>query len=401
MKDKILFNSVYEKRLVIIAAVFLLILSGPYFCWWITKNIMLKWLVTLALCFVFYKQRERLSKASLSIIILYVFTFLYGLLNTLFKGRMTFFGIVDVIPNAFLVYVLCANLDFSRKVYHYFILLFSLLMAASIIAQLLYMLDILPSLGTIVNPDQDRIYTVYPFLIREQVSDVYNLSGMRFSGAYDEPGAIGTLAAILLCIDGFRLKSFKNIVFLITGLMSMSLAFYIILVVFSLLHALIVRKNILLVMSIVICIGFFYKYTIDNPFFDTLIWERLEWDEDKQGIAGEDRMVGDADYYFDKHVKGTSAYWFGLKDTKDFWKAAEGSSSYKVVIAQNGMIFLMLYLLSFIVLAIRHKSQKVGVLIFLILLLANTMQRPNIYAPIWVFLYSYYARLDTSSKKSM
>ena len=394
MEDKILWTSKSEKRLAIIAALLLFVLSGPYFFWWITKNIMLRWLVVLFLCIFFYKKKEKTSRLSIQVIVLYVFTFFYGFINTLLKGKITFFGVIDMIPNLLLVFLLCASLDFSKKTYHYFTLFLSLLMAASIVSQLLYTLGILPSIGTIVNPSQGRIYSVYPFLIKEQVTDVYNLMGMRFAGAYDEPGAIGTMSAIILCIERFRIKSIKNIIFLITGLMSMSLAFYILLAVFSVLNALAIRRNIILTISIIFCIGLFYKYTNDNPLFETLIWERLKWDEDKSGLAGEDRMVGDADYYFDNYIKGTNAYWFGLSDTTDFWKAAEGSSSYKVVIAQNGVIFLALYLLCFIFIAFNYKERKFDVFIFLILLLANTMQRPNIYAPIWVFLYAYYARLN-------
>lgn len=381
-----------EKREVIFAAILLLVLSGPYFCWWITKNIMLRWIVTITLGFVFYKHKGKLSKSDAYVMVLYVLTFFFTTILSILKSNITFFGVIDGVPNLFLVYLLCANINFSKRAYSYFSLYFAILMGLSIIAQLLFIFGLLPSIGSIINPGQDRIYTVYPFLIREQTIDVFSIQGTRFAGAYDEPGAIGTIAAVLLCIDNFRIKKWKNIIFLITGFMSMSLAFYVILAVYSILHYLIIKKNIILTLAIIASMGVFYNYTKSDPVFETLIWDRLEWDEEKQGFAGEDRMVGDADYYFDKHIKGTQAYWFGLSDTKEFWKAAEGSASYKVVIAQNGMIFLSLYMLCFILLALHYKPNKFEVALFLILLIANTMQRPNIYSPLWVFLYAYYAR---------
>lgn len=394
MRDSVRFVSLSEKRQVIIAAVLLLILSGPYFCWWITKNVMLKWLATLALGYIFFKQKGRLSKTDLNVVVIYVIAFVFYLLLPLLKDRITIFGLIDTIPSLFLVYLLCSNIDFCKKAYTYFTFLFALLMCLSIIAQFLSLSGALPSIGTIVNNAQDRVYTVYPFLIKEQVLDVYSLTGTRFSGAYDEPGAIGTIAAVILCIEKFRLSNWKNIIFLITGLMSMSLAFYIIMVVYGFLYASVVRKKILLTFVLLTSFFLFYRYTKDDPTFETLIWERIEWDDEKQGLAGEDRMVGDADYFFDSHIKGTSAYWFGLTDTTEFWKAAEGSASYKVVIAQNGMIFLALYILCFIWLAFHYKSNRFDVVIFMTLLLANTIQRPNIYSPLWVFLYAYYARIN-------
>lgn len=390
-----------KKCEVILAAILLLVLSGPYFCWWITKNIMLRWIVTITLGFVFYKNKGKLSKFDAYVMVLYVFTFFFTTILSILKSNITFFGVIDGIPNLFLVYLLCANMNFSKRAYSYFSLYFAVLMGLSIIAQLLFIFGILPPIGSIVNPGQDRIYTVYPFLIREQTIDIFSIQGTRFAGAYDEPGAIGTIAAVLLCIDNFRIKKWENIIFLITGFMSMSLAFYVILAVYSILHYLIIKRNIILTLAIIVSIGIFYNYTKTNPVFETLIWERLEWDEEKQGFAGEDRMVGDADYYFDKHIKGTQAYWFGLSDTKEFWKAAEGSASYKVVIAQNGMIFLSLYMLCFILLALHYKPNKFEVALFLILLIANTMQRPNIYAPLWIFLYAYYARCYSNEQKTL
>lgn len=288
MRDSVRFVSLKERRLVLIAAVLLLILSGPYFCWWITKNVMLKWLATLALGYIFFKQKGQLSKTDLNVVTLYVVAFVFNLFLTLLKGRITFFGFIDTIPSLFLVYLLCSNIDFCKKTYTYFTFLFAILMSLSIIAHLLSLSGVLPSIGTIVNNAQDRVYTVYPFLIKEQVLDIYSLTGTRFAGAYDEPGAIGTMAAVILCIEKFKLSNWKNIIFLITGLMSMSLAFYIILVVYGLLYASVVRKNFLLTTVILTSFFLLYRYTKDDPTFETLIWERLEWDDEKRGLAGED-----------------------------------------------------------------------------------------------------------------
>lgn len=394
MENSITFTSSRERNIVLIAAVLLLVISGPYFFWWITKNIVFKWLTTFGLGYVFYTQRGLIANTDRKIQILYVLTFVYNIANTFIKGNISFFGILDTLPNLLLVFFLCGKLSFSKKVFHYFSLFYAILMGFSIIAQLSFLAVGLPSIGAIVNTTQDRVYTIYPFLIREQVVDIFNFSGTRFSGTYDEPGAIGTISAVLLCVNQFRLKDWRNIVFLLTGLLSMSLAFYVMLTFYSLAYVLLIRKNILLTLVVITSFGIFYHYTKDNPMVESLLWERIEWDEDKGTFAGEDRMVRDANIYYEKYVQGTSSFWFGLEDTKAFWATAEGSSSYRVVIAQNGFVFLFLYISCFVLLAFHHKPNKFEIIIFITLIIANTMQRPNIYQPLWVFLYAYYARVD-------
>lgn len=394
MNDKIDFSSPYEKRMVIGASILLMVFSGPYFCWWITHSVVLKWLTTLMIGYIFYRNTGRLKATENRAKRLYVFALMYLVLSSIFRQKVTFFGAIDLMQNLFLVNLLCINVQFSRKVYKYYHSLFTGLMFLSILAYLVDFFGFLPSLGTINNPIQDRTYTIYPFLVKENLVDIYSVSHVRFCGAFDEPGAIGTISAVLLCIEQFKFNNWKNIVLLITGLLSMSLAFYLIFILYSISYVFFIKKKLIMSFMIIMSLGIFYYYTQDNEMFEKLIWNRMKWNEETQSLAGENRMVGDADMYFDKHVKGTYAYWFGLDDVESFWKSAKGSSSYKVVIAENGILFLFMYLLCFIMLAFKYKSSKFELLMFLALLIANTMQRPNLYSALWIFLYAYYARLN-------
>lgn len=51
---------------------------------------------------------------------------------------------------------------------------------------------------------------------------------LRFSAMYDEPGVIGTMCALFLAVDSFKLKNnYKNIIFFIGGVLSFSNSFFI------------------------------------------------------------------------------------------------------------------------------------------------------------------------------
>lgn len=392
MGNKILYANKKEKHNVVIASVLLFILSNPYFFWWITENIALRWLTVMSLGFVFYTQRGHITNTDKKVNTLYIFVFLFFLINAIFKGNITLFGILDVLPNLFLVFLLCGNIVFSEKVFQHFSKFFAIIMVLSICAEILYLSGVLPAIGTITNTIQNRTYTVYPFLIVEQLTNDFQLSGMRFCGVYDEPGVIGTLSAVLLCINQFKMKDWKNVVFLITGLLSMSLSFYVILTFCSLAYLVFVRKKYGIAALICVSLFTFYLYTKDNIYFEVLIWDRIEWNEDGGKFAGDNRMTDSANEYYETHVQGTKAFWLGLDDNKRFGELAEGSSSYKIVIAKNGFIFCFLYIFCFILLAIYHKPSKFEFFIFTTLIVANSMQRANVYSPLWVFLYAFYAK---------
>ena len=53
----------------------------------------------------------------------------------------------------------------------------------------------------------------------------------RFSGLFDEPGIVGTISALLLAVNGASFSKWQNKVILLSGILSMSLAFYLLLAI--------------------------------------------------------------------------------------------------------------------------------------------------------------------------
>jgi hypothetical protein len=125
-----------------------------------------------------------------------------------------------------------------------------------------------------------------------------------------------------------------------------------------------------------------------------VIWDRFEWDDDEYRFSGDNRMEESGEYAFEK-IKGTADYWWGLSENKKKWFLgnAEGSSSYKMIVATKGMVFFTLYVFFFLLLGWFYKCSKVEYLVYVGLLFFCFYQRTNIYSIPYMFLYAYLARL--------
>ena len=73
-------------------------------------------------------------------------------------------------------------------------------------------------------------YLKYPLSLN--LSSFLGQTVYRLLGPYDEPGVIGTLAALILSADNFRLNSKSNLILIIAGILSFSLTFYILTVLY-------------------------------------------------------------------------------------------------------------------------------------------------------------------------
>ena len=255
------------------------------------------------------------------------------------------------------------------------------------------MMGVLHSIGTLSPLDETKTgiygtYWVYPLCVSQGLD-------IRFYGPFDEPGVVGTVSALLLFCNRGTLRSFKSIVLLLTGMFSLSLFFYIIVIVYYLLFGVSkLNRSKSIVVALSLFAGFYFL-TRNNDTMRSVLWDRFLWDSSIGAIAGEDRMRGNDDV-FDR-IRGTSEYWYGVKDKDAYLSQVEGSSSYKNVIALNGMFFFILYILFFISYGLIHKTNNVSFVVYLIVFFATIYQRPGLFSFVWFFLFTYMARLDKIS----
>ncbi len=368
-----------------VAAILFFVLLRPYFTWSFALNNKVNFYLSAILSLVFFIQRKKLSNHETMLFVFLIFT--VGLFSIRAGGN--FLGLLTIM---FIVLIPFAKDSFYKSVFDHFTSIYCLIVGISLITWILVLMGIAHPVGFLSSLDETKTgiyatYMVYPLCVSQGLD-------FRFYGPFDEPGVVGTVSALLLFCNRGSLKSFKSIVLLLTGLFSLSLFFYIIVIVYYLLFGVSKHnRNISIIIVLSLFAGLFLL-TRNNDIMRTVLWDRFLWDEFENTIAGDDRMGQIGDEAFER-IRGTDEYWFGVKDKQAYLSFVEGSSSYKNVIALNGMIFFILYVLFFFLFGLTYKKNWVSFIIYMIVFLATIYQRPGLFSFVWFFMFSYMARLDS------
>ena len=96
----------------------------------------------------------------------------------------------------------------------------------------------------------------------------------RFSAIYDEPGVVGTVAALLLASNRFKLDTISSKIILISGVISFSLAFYVLAGVYVLLKTPVLLIKVL--MPVLILVFIFYGELKENSLISHYLFDRIE-----------------------------------------------------------------------------------------------------------------------------
>lgn len=363
----------------LLAALLLYVITGPYFAWGLLKNNFFLAGANALLAFIFFKNNDIRKNQSFFILIFFI-AILYSL-NT----GVSILGFINL---AFSIFLAFGNEAISKKTFHYFLNIYSAIILASSIVWIGVLLGMVSPIGTITasNDLKTYDYTVYPLTLYAN-----RLMFFRFCGPFDEPGVVGTFGAILLYLNGFKWRDWKTYALLLSGVLTLSLFFYVAVFLFFLIKN-ITSISIKHVAIFAIVLGAFYGLTKDNEIISERIWERLEWNEDEGKLAGDNRMVGDANDYY-KKKKGTIEYWTGVRNIEKDLQYFEGSSSYKVVVLKCGMICFALYILFFLLYAHKYCNRQKFIL-FTVLFLTTIFQRPWMFGIGYFFLFPYFARFD-------
>ncbi|MBO4427600.1 MAG: hypothetical protein J5771_03855, partial [Bacteroidales bacterium] len=245
----------------------------------------------------------------------------------------------------------------------------------------------------------DRTYMVYPLYLVElfdnPVETADTVSIMRFQGVYDEAGLLGTILAFFIYTLGYNFKNWRTWACIIVGVFTFSFFFYTMTVVFWAVNAIVRKKRAYSFVFALVLFGGFYLMTKDSTMFQDVIWNRFEWNTENSSFEGDNRMTEEGEAEYNK-IKGTSEYWLGLKaeHAKSFWASAEGSSSYKAVVANKGMVFFAIYTLFILLLGWYNRSTKESFLLYAVFMIVCIYQRTNVYSVLFLFLYSALARLQ-------
>lgn len=232
-----------------------------------------------------------------------------------------------------------------------------------------------------------KYYKLYPLAI--QITSQWNplYQEMHLCGIYDEAGRVGTVAGLILVSEKFKLKgNWKNIVIFTGALLSFSLAFYIIAIIYFVISCFQKRKfkNIV----IVFCVFAAYFIFINMEFTDpniTIFQKRFEITS--EGLSGDNRTNDQFNALMDDfYESGLYNVLFGKGSGAIGEIQADRNidgSSYKCMIYNFGIIgfgisLVWLCYYSYYM-AQKRGANKAQIFAILAVYIANMYQRPSVF----------------------
>lgn len=192
----------------------------------------------------------------------------------------------------------------------------------------------------------------------------------RLCGIFNEPGALGTLCGLLFTVTYTKSKTWEKILLLITGILTVSMAFFLIIVLCVFLNLLKKsRKWIFLPILLLPLLILLPKIDFGNESINRFV-QRFEITD--EGIAGNNRVTDEYKIKFDEFNKSAKSY-FGLGQG---YSLATGSSSYKQYIVWFGYIGAGVIFSLWIIFGLLYTHSNIDSIIFLLIFFISIYQRP-------------------------
>lgn len=220
----------------------------------------------------------------------------------------------------------------------------------------------------------------------------------RFQGLFIEPGSLGTTCAFMLFAT-WKMKSMKFpfFVFLICGMLSMSLAFYIYLLIFLMVNVKLSVKR--LVMSSMILIMFMSSF---GEYFEAKIINRVNGVDNFEEL--DNRTSESMDRAFRKAMSsGELIAGIGIGKTPDSLSYDGGNAGAKKWIYEYGIISLVIVFLIYNLVYYRRCDNKLeyGDWIFLIVYWITFYKSVSFLVPSLFAVYSIMPELNKTNNSSL
>lgn len=324
----------------------------------------------LAYCLIGLKRYYRLS---LIIIIPIVYFLIYNLNN--YTG--TYLGIISLVE-------LMVSFVVSNKTQaNVFVLYKKFLLVISLIGILCYIMYVIhfPFPYSVEN-----YYTSYAgfYYIDYKLSYLCTGGGLvRLCGLFNEPGYFGTILALVLCASDLRLTKKENLILFIAGILTFSLAFALIILIYL---ALVSYKRPRL-MGVLLLIIIFLLFIAPNISTNNLVLqnmlERFTFQDGKW--LGNNRSSGGVDNLVRKmFTSGENLLWG--KGTGFKAEHYSGELTYKTYLIDYGVLGFLFMYASYAVFAIKRARGNKKIVFFIVAFLASIYQRPNIFNTLYAII---------------
>lgn len=237
---------------------------SPYFLWKTFTHSDLNIVVLIELIFI-------ISQLGLSILHrntlilkerakLISFLLLIGVLIYLFNGDGLDFYPARLIPIIAITVIISFNDKKVLRIYDCYMTLVALSLIMGIGIYLLNLLGVNIPYNELVaqNEGKTEVYQFYrQYFGAVQIDSLYADIMPRLCGMFDEPGVVGTFCALFLVSKRFDLKDWRTYIFLLGGLLSLSLAFFFLVILGLTLFSLNRDNKVLKIILIVLCVSMF------------------------------------------------------------------------------------------------------------------------------------------------
>lgn len=242
-------------------------------------------------------------------------------------------------------------------------------------------------------------YSIFPFTVT--LDYMHRINGFyRLIGFFDEPGLTGTFAFFLLATSGYKLNTKTDKIIFISGLLSLSLAFYVLTIMFIFLNNIgsIKRLSSVLLGGMIVLIVIY-----NSPILSQAIGSRLQLNHDNNEFTfqGDNRsgLTLNSEFLTWKQ-SDIKTLLFGDRN----YRSSDGSSSWKMIAIQAGLVGISLFVF-IIMLSISLYSNKKLInksnMIFLLCLLASFYQRPDMIKIFYLLMLVHYVLYDNVSKSKV
>ena len=346
---------------------------------------------------LFAKRKVKISdmKFSAAIMLISIGTVL---ISGGMKHAFSLEWLIYIVPACFLL----IPKKYQQDAYELYKLLFVLTLILPIIYYVLNIIGIHVPYSSLESYEAIKIshnnyYKVYPIL-GAQFTHRYNpfLSELRMSGIYDESGRLGTLAGLFLVSERFKIKhNWMNIIILIGGIFSFSLAFYMIVLLYFLIIIIQNRntKRIAVIIGIAVAYFVFISFDYSNPVLSYLKSRFLITSE---GLSGDNRTSEGYLRIYNTLYSGSLfrilfGYGYGALGELRSLVMADGSS-YKTLIYDFGYIGFLSQLIWLFAFSFKkwkwmnQNSRWQCVSVFLVYLL-NMYQRPTMFNMYYLLIF--------------
>lgn len=349
---------------------FLLLLSiPPYFMWELKGIFPLIVVFIAALCLLKIRYVTKTN------VIYFCLAFIFYLYLCL-RSDYNIFGYIATMAITFMF--LSSDL-FLRKVFDNFCFLYTVTMIPSII---MYILVVFVGVGityNIIEPlnvFKSTYYYQFPFLVVPSLSDDISF---RFFSYYDEPGVVGTISGIILLVRKIDFKKWAIYPLLISGILSFSFAFILMLIFNVLIFQQMKTKIIILFVSV-----FSLLYLSTNEVVDKFIFSRFKIEDGK--VVGDNRTIASFDDFWGDFVESDHFLWgYGQHYSS---RVNSGGASYKDLIINYGIVGFISLVFIFTSFAWKKLGRIRPFLIYVIIFVSIIYQRPFIANIVYFSLFT-------------